>query len=172
MTALHGLATPAPAATAAPFNTPASVVTVALISACAVIVAALVGAVAAIVAQRVSQGETTRRETAARRLREERVRKLFAVRARSLVAVSKGLASLAVDGLTIGDVDRWVRYAQEAFEPLALEFATFDLMLALEAKAIDAFGREIFVIRGLIRVGQKGLDDVRSDDMPFNTAVS
>jgi hypothetical protein len=165
--ALLGLAaTPAPTVTPAPAITSAPVVIVALISACAVIVAALVGAGAAIVAQRVSQGETTRRETAARRLREERVRKLFAARVTGLASLYDELAKFAEFPPVISKTSLQVwnistQDMEETFELLAREFAIYELSLALEAEAIGIFGLQIPAMQHVIRLCKDRLVGLR-----------
>jgi hypothetical protein len=164
--ALLGLAaTPAPAASSAPAITS----TVPLIGAWAVVVAALVGVGAAIVAQIVAQAATTRRETAARRLREARVRKLFAARVKTL-AFHFGLFAYKRNRpeLSIEEIATWIRNGEETFELLAREFAIFELSLALETEAIESFGLNIPKIKNLIGGGKDVLEGVRVGGTTFD----
>jgi hypothetical protein len=134
----------------------------------AIVIAALVGASAAIIAQWVSQQLTTDRETRARRRKEERVRKLFAARVKTLAFYSTELANVAPGALATRDVEYSIQDMEEAFEPLAREFAIFELSLALNAEAIESFGFRIPAIQNLIRNGKDELERFRADGKPFD----
>jgi hypothetical protein len=151
--ALLGLATtPAsPAVTSAPS---AVAVTLAPVMTSAIVIAALVGASAAIIAQWVSQQLTTDRETRARRRKEERVRKLFAARVKTLAFYSTELANVAPGALATRDVEYSIQDMEEAFEPLAREFAIFELSLSgiIEVRLIDHRACDAEIRLGVTRV--------------------
>jgi hypothetical protein len=151
----------------APSNT---LMVVAAINACAVLLGALLGAGAAILSQRVSQGETTRRETAARRLREERVRALFVSRVKMIAfhftVIARGRTTREELLMSLG-------LAEEAFEVLAREFAIHELTLALEAKAIEAIGLRVPSIQNYIRFARSQFESDRPfDDVEKRSSVA
>jgi hypothetical protein len=132
---------------------PNQLIIVALITSCGAIVAALLAAAAAIMAQVVSQRETTRRETAARSLREQRVRSLFVARLKALLIHFSFIAEMK--RFRRSYIAASISKIEEVLDALSREFAIFELSLALEAEAIEAMGLLLAPMQNLILEAKK-----------------
>jgi hypothetical protein len=105
-----------------------------------VLMAALLGAGAALGGQVITQIGTGYFKASERRIKENRVRRVFRVRVR---AVGTHIASFSK--MLEGDVshlrmERIMRYAQKLFDPLASDVANTELLLSLAPDAIEMIG--------------------------------